>query len=279
MNIGKYLQLYSEDLRLKNYSENTRENYISQVKTFLEHFNGSATKPSEISERAIKEWLLLAKSTNTLKQRISAVKLFYELTGKQPLKFKHIEYPRASKKLPIVLSADEIQRMFDACENLKHRAILALLYACGLRVSELINLKWENIDRSRQIINIIAAKGNKDRQVQLPIALIKLLENYWYQYKSKEYVINGQNSLKYSETSVLQIIKQLAKKAKINKRVYTHLIRHCCFTHMVEAGTDINLIQRLAGHNSVKTTMIYCHISENLISKIKSPIEAIKLSA
>jgi integrase/recombinase XerD len=278
MNIGKYLALYSEDLKLKNYSENTRENYISQVKIFLQYFDGIATKPSEISERDIKQWLLLAKSTNTLKQRISAVKLFYELTGKQPLKFKYIEYPRANKKLPIVLSQDEIQNMFNVCENLKHRVILSILYACGLRVSELINLKWEHIDRSRQIINIIGAKGNKDRQVQLPEQLIKLLENYWYQYHSKEYVINGHESPQYSETSVLQIVKKLAKKAKINKRVYTHLIRHCCFTHMVEAGTDINLIQRLAGHNNVKTTMIYCHISDNLISKIKSPIENINMS-
>lgn len=279
MNIGKYLALYSEDLKLKNYAANTRENYISQVKIFLEYFDGKATKPSEISERDIKQWLLLAKSTNTLKQRISAVKLFYELTGKQPLKFKYIEYPRANKKLPIVLSIDEIQRIFDVCENLKHRVILALLYACGLRVSELINLKWQHIDRSRHIINIIAAKGNKDRQVQLPEPLIKLLEKYWYQYHSKEYVINGQDSPQYSETSVLQIVKQLAKKAKINKRVYTHLIRHCSFTHMVEAGIDINLIQRLAGHNNVKTTMVYCHISDNLISKIRSPLESIKLTA
>lgn len=278
MNIGKYLALYSEDLKLKNYAVNIRENYISQVKIFLEHFNGTATKPSEISERDIKQWLLLAKSTNTLKQRISAVKLFYELTGKQPLKFKYIEYPRANKKLPIVLSEDEIQRMFDVCENLKHRLILALLYSGGLRVSELINLKWIDLDRSRKIINIIAAKGNKDRQVQLPEPLIKLLENYWYQYHSKYYVINGQDSPQYSESSVLHIVKQLAKKAKINKRVYTHLLRHCCFTHMVEIGIDINKIQVLAGHNNVKTTMIYTHISDSIISKIKSPIENINIS-
>lgn len=276
MNIGKYIDQYSEDLKLKNYADNTIKNYCSQVELFLKHFESVATKPSEISEKQIKTWLLEANTINSRKHRISAVKLFYLLTGKQPLKFKYIEYPRSEKKLPIVLSQQEIQSMFTACKNLKHKVILSLLYSCGLRVSELLNLKWNHIDRSRMIINIIAAKGKKDRQVMLSASLVPLLEKYYYQYKSKEYVLNGQFSIQYSETSVNQVVKQLAKKAGIdNKRVYTHLMRHCSFTHMVEAGTDINLIQRLAGHSSVKTTAIYTHISHNLISKIKSPLESI----
>lgn len=279
MNIGKYIQLYSEDLQLKNYAKSSIENYCSQVTQFLSDHQAVATKPSEISERQIKEWLLKAKTINSRKHRLSAVKLFYQLTGKQPLKFKHIEYPRADKKLPIVLSQDEIQRMFDACENTKHRCILALLYACGLRVSELINLKWKHIDRSRMIINVLAAKGNKDRQVMLTASIIPLLEKYYREYRSVEYVFNGwKQEPQYSARSVGEVMKQLATKAGIkNKRVYTHLIRHCTFTHLVENGTDINIIQKLAGHNNVKTTMQYCHISNNLISKIPSPLEGIKL--
>ena len=120
MNIGKYIQLYSEDLRLKNYAESSISNYVSQVKCFLEHFSDVATKPSEINERQIKQWLLSANSINGRRHRLSALKLFYSLTGKQPLKFKHIEYPRLDKKLPIVLSVEEIQKMFSVCENLKH---------------------------------------------------------------------------------------------------------------------------------------------------------------
>lgn len=278
MNIGKYLDLYSEDLRIKNYSQNTIDNYVSQVRCFLLAFNPLVTKPSEINERMIKSWLLQAKTINARKHRISAIKLFYSLTGGQPLKFKNIEYPRADKKLPIVLSQEEVQRMFNACQNIKHKAILAVLYSTGLRVSELINLKWQHIDRSRMIINIIGAKGNKDRQVMLTYGLIELLEKYWKEYKSKEYVFNGwKNEPQYTATSVRQMVKQLAYKAGINKRVYTHLMRHCSFTHMVEAGTDINLIQRLAGHNSVKTTAIYTHISHNIISKIQSPLNSINL--
>lgn len=277
MFIGKYIQLYSEDLRLKNYSERTISNYCSQIKLFLQYFESVATKPSEISERQIKEWLLLANTINSRKHCISAVKLFYSLTGKQPLKLKHVEYPRSEKKLPIVLAQDEIQRMFDVCENLKHRVILALLYSTGMRRSELINLKWSHIDRNRKIINIIQAKGRKDRQVPLPDILIPLLEKYYHEYHPKKYVLNGQFDSQYSATSVLNVIKQLAIKAKIRKHCYTHLIRHCTFTHMVENGTDISLIQKIAGHQNQKTTLIYCHLSDNLISKISSPINSIRI--
>lgn len=168
--------------------------------------------------------------------------------------------------------------MFNVCDNKKHKVILSLLYSCGLRVSELINLKWQHIDRSRMIINIIQAKGNKDRQVMLAPQLIPLLESYYREYKSKVYVLNGwKDEPQYSERSVGQVIKQLAAKAGISKRVYTHLMRHCSFTHMVESGTDINLIQKLAGHSNVKTTSIYTHISHNLISQIQSPLNQINL--
>ena len=126
MRIGKYVELYSEDLKLKNYSENTIANYSSQVKLFLEYFNKVATKPSEISEKQIKEWLMLANSINGRKHRISAVKLFYKYTGKQPLKFKHIEYPRSEKKLPKIIEKDFLLDKISKIENKKHKAIIAL---------------------------------------------------------------------------------------------------------------------------------------------------------
>jgi site-specific recombinase XerD len=209
----------------------------------------------------------------------SALKLYYEKISKNGSeKFKYIERPKKCKKLPIVFSQEEVQRMFDVCENKKHKTILALLYSTGMRAFELINLKWENLDRSRMVINIIKGKGNKDRQVPLSVAIIPLLEEYWREYRSKEYVLNGQNDTpQYSTRSVGNVVKNLAEKAKINKRAYTHLMRHNCFTHMVENGVDINLIKTLAGHSSVKTTMIYTHISHNIISKIQSPIQNIKL--
>lgn len=160
----------------------------------------------------------------------------------------------------------------------KHKAILGVLYACGLRVSELINLKLKHIDRSRMIINIIQAKGGKDRQTMLPESLLSLLEDYYREYLPVEYLFNGQNKEQYSARSVGEVVKQLAQKADIkNKKVYTHLMRHNCFTHMVENGVDIALIQRIAGHSSSKVTNIYLHISHNHISKINSPLNNIRL--
>ena len=276
MDIRKWTEKYSTDCRLKYNSEATQENYISQVRSFLYRFKDEI-EPKSIPNDKIKEWLLEAKTINTRKHRLCALNSFYSLTVRMPDKISKIPYPKSEKKLPIVLSTDEIQRMFDVCENLKHRVILGLLYSCGLRVSELINLKWMHIDRSRMIINIIQAKGKKDRQVGLSQTIIPLLEKYWNQYKPKEYVLNGQNSIQYTDRSVGEVIKQLGEKAGIKKRVYTHLIRHCTFTHQVEMGTDINLIQKLAGHNNVKTTMMYCHISDNLISKVPNPIKNIRI--
>jgi integrase/recombinase XerD len=276
MDYTKWYNKYCVDCDLKYNSKNTRDNYKSCVSLFLNRFK-KIDQPQRVSNDDIKTWLLEAKTINTRKHRLCAVNSFYKLTVGMPNKISKIPYPKSDKKLPIVLSKDEVQKMFDVCDNLKHKTILSLLYACGLRVSELINLKWAHIDRSRMIINIIASKGNKDRQVMLPDLLIPLLEKYYREYKSKEYVFNGQNSLQYSDRSVLQVVKQLSEKAGIKKRVYTHLMRHCSFTHLCENGTDISIIQKLAGHSNVKTTMIYTHISDSLISKINSPLNNIKL--
>lgn len=271
MDILKWHNKYSIDIQLVYNSSATRNNYRSSVWLFLNHFKNEL-EPKAISNEKIKLWLLEAQTINTRKQRLCAINSFYKLTVGMPSKITSIPYPKSEKKLPIVLSQDEVQAMFTACENLKHKVILALLYSCGLRVSELINLQWANLDRSRGIINIINGKGKKDRQVMLSADLLPLLEKYYLQYKPKPYVLQGQFSEQYSATSVGQVIKQLGKKAGIKKRVWTHQMRHNCFTHMVENGTDINLIQKLAGHSNVKTTMMYTHISDALISKIKSPL-------
>lgn len=278
MDFRKWTDRYSIDCRLKYSSVNTQDNYISQVKSYLWYFRNEI-EPKSIPTDKIKLWVLEAKTTNTRKHRLCAINSFYLITVGMPDKVSKIPYPNSDRKLPIVLSVNEIQRMFDVCDNIKHKVILSLLYAAGLRVSELINLKWSHIDRSRMIINIILSKGKKDRQVMLDPLLIPLLEKYFRIYKPVEYVLNGQrDSIQYSDRSVGEVVKQLAIKAGIkNKRVYTHLLRHCSFTHLVEAGTDINLIQKIAGHSSVKTTMMYCHISHNLISTIQSPLQKINL--
>jgi len=278
MQIPKYIDQFRKELMVKNYGQRTIENYCSQIKCYLQYFEKTFTEPSKINEQSIKDYLLTSVTINNQRARHSAIKLFYTYVIRQPLKFKYIQYARKDKKLPIVLSQDDVQKMFSVCENLKHKVILALLYSCGLRVSELINLKWEHIDRSRMVINIIQGKGKKDRQVMLCSKLIPLLESYYREYKSKVYVLNGwMGKLQYTAGSVGQVIKQLAHKAGLKKRVWTHLMRHNSFTHLAESGVDINLIQRLAGHSSVKTTSLYLHLSNSLISKIPSPLNSIAI--
>lgn len=276
MDIRKWHNKYSIDCRMKYNSLATQHNYITQVKSFLSYFKDEV-EPKAIPTEKIKLWLLEAKTINTRKHRLCAINSFYALSVGMPDKVSKIPYPKADKKLPIVLSTIEMQRLFAACTNLKHRAIMVLMYGCGLRISEVLNLKPEHIDSQRMIINIIQAKGKKDRQVMLPEKLLVLLRQYFKQYKPKGFMFNGQNDApQYSENSINQFVKAYAQKAGIrSKRIYAHLFRHTSFTHMMEAGTDINLIQKLAGHNSVKTTMMYCHVSSNLISNIPSPLSSV----
>jgi site-specific recombinase XerD len=276
MNISEHITRFEQELQRRGYAKNTIDTYIGNVSVFF----AKQTKdhPKNINQEDISVFLGSFTESNTQRSYHSAIKLFYEICMRQPNKFKYIPYARKSKKLPIVLSQDEVQQMFTVCENLKHKVILALLYSTGMRVSELINLKWEHIDRSRMIINIIQAKGAKDRQVMLAADLVPLLEQYYRAYKPKDYVLNGwKNEPQYSDRSVGQVIKQLALKAGINKRVYTHLMRHNSFTHMLEHGVDISIIQKLAGHTSPKTTQIYTHISGSLVSKTYSPFSSIKM--
>ena len=267
MNIGKYVQMYSEDLKLKNYSSNTIENYCSQVRLFLNHFNDVATKPSEISEKQIKTWLLLANSINGRKHRISAVKLFYKFTGKQPLKFKNIEYPLSEKKLPQIIEKQFLLDQIEKIENKKHKAIIALAYSTGMRVSEVCNLKICDIDSKRMIITIRQSKGKKDRIVGLSEKILEILRSYFTQYKPKEYLFNGQFDIKYSPTSCNQIVKKY-----LGKDYHFHLLRHSNATALLEAGTDLRIIQKHLGHSSSKTTEIYTHVSTATIQNMALPI-------
>lgn len=273
---SNFTESFEKDLRLKNYCESSIGNYVSQVKMFLFAFK-QKDSPKHISESEIKEWLLKATSINGRKHRLSALKLFYKLTVKQPMKFKYIEYPKSERKLPFPMDVSEIQGIFNACKNLKHRAIIGLLYGCGLRISEAINLKISDIDSKRMVISIIAAKGKKDRQVTLSDPLLKLLRDYFKEYKPNEFLFNGQSSIQYSERSINEFLKSYGEKAGIKRNIHAHLLRHSWATHSLESGVDISILQKLLGHNTQRSTQIYTHVSTALISKIKSPLEAIKL--
>lgn len=277
MEILKYMTEFENELNRKFFREMSIKNYVSCLGVFLKYFDGKKKEPKAINEDDIKEYLRQFKEQNTQRSHHSAIKCFYKYVLNQPNKFRYIEYAKRNRKLPIVHSQDEIQKLISACDNIKHKAVICLMYACGLRVGEVIKLKIEDIDSSRMVINIRDAKGGKDRQVMLPQNLLTLLRNYYNEYKPKIYLFNGQFELQYSERSISQFLKMYSEIAGLNKRIYPHLLRHDSFTHLCESGCDIALIQKLAGHQNIKTTNLYLHTSHTLISKIQSPLNNIIL--
>ena len=211
--------------------------------------------------------VIIANSINGRKHRISAVKLFYKYTGKQPLKFKHIEYPRCERKLPQIIEKDFLLDAISKITNTKHKAIISLAYSTGMRVSEVCNLKISDIDSKRMIITIRQSKGRKDRIVGLSDKILKILRIYFTEYRPKEFLFNGQFDLQYSSTSCNQIVKKY-----LGKEYHFHLLRHSNATALLEAGTDLRIIQKHLGHANCKTTEIYTHVSTNVLSKMALPI-------
>lgn len=188
-----------------------------------------------------------------------------------------LERVKKEKKLPEVLSREEVERLISSYSNLKHRTMILLTYSCGLRRSEVLNLMWSDIDRKRMLLKVRLGKGKKDRLVVLPRKMLKALENYWRGYKSREYVFEGQKAKKYSPTSFSAILKQGLERAGIKKAATLHTLRHSYATHLHEQGVDIFVIQKLLGHSSSKTTEIYTHISTKSLQGVQSPIETMDL--
>jgi integrase/recombinase XerD len=185
------------------------------------------------------------------------------------------DLPRARKPetLPTVFDETEIAAIIKACENLKHKTIICLAYAGGLRVSEIVNLKIGDVDSKRMVINIKQAKGFKDRTIMLSTKLLIMLRAYYKEYKPKTWMFEGQYGLQYSTRSIQIVLQHLKAKAGVTKKGSIHAIRHSFATHLLEGGTDLVSIKELLGHNSIKTTLIYTHVSKKHLSKIQSPLD------
>lgn len=272
------LNVYLETLKLKNYSDNTIKNYRSHFIPFLSFY--PEKKPSQISRKEIIEYLLQIRekknwSASEQNQVINSIKFFYEKVLNRPKQV--YELPRAKKsfQLPGIFSADEVKKIIDVTDNLKHKSMLCLAYAGGLRVSEIVNLKIQDIDSQRMVINLRQGKGRKDRIVMLSEKLLKMLREYFKNYKPKVYLFEGQFGSQYSARSIQAILKNSKFKAGIKKKGSVHSLRHSFATHLLEGGTDILSIKKLLGHNSLRTTMIYTHVSKEHISKIQSPLDKI----
>lgn len=266
MKNSNFIQNYERDLKVKNYSQNTIKNYVSQINMFLGYFK-EKDSPKHISSDDIKNYLLTAKEVNSQRHMHSAIKLFYKLTMHQPKKFQFIEYSRREKRLPKIIDKDYIIQQIGKIENMKHKAIITLTFSTGMRVSEVCNLKIEDIDSKRMLILIKNAKGNKDRYVPLSQTTLETLRIYFLEYHPKEYLFNGQFDLQYSHRSCNQIVKKY-----LGNEYRFHQLRHSNATALLEAGTDLRIIQNLLGHSNVKTTEIYTHVSVNSISKVNTPI-------
>ncbi len=269
------LQKFKKWLLQKRLSENTVNTYLDVTTTYVKfamkkELDLYATKTVEIfNYNYIFE---PNKSISYQNQFISGVKKFFEFKGFLYGEI-HIERPRKERKLPIVLSTDEVKLIFNSVSNLKHKTLLSLLYSAGLRIGEAINLKVTDIDSKRMLIHVKQAKGKKDRYTLLSLAFVKLLRLYYIAYKPTKYLFEGQNREKYSNASAQKILKTAVFKAGIKKRVTLHSLRHSFATHLLEKGTDIRYIQELLGHSSPKTTMIYTHVTETSLKNIKNPFD------
>lgn len=267
---------YLKLLLQKRYSSNTIKIYTSYFRQFQEYFANDNLM--QISSEQINSYIveLISKqdiSASQQNQRINAIKFYYEKVLGRTKSYYKIERPRKEKKLPTILSKWEVHLLLDHIENLKHKCILTTIYSAGLRRSELINLKVEDIDSKRRLIKIRGAKGKKDRHTLLSDKLILLLREYYRSYRPKEWLFEGQKGGKYSPTSVAKILKSAVIKAGIQKHVTPHCLRHSFATHLLEQGTNLRYIQELLGHEDPKTTQIYTRVATNELINIRSPLD------
>lgn len=263
----KIIKICEEKFIYLNYSSRTRDNYLSYIRPFLESLGDKQVIHCNSSD--FQSYLDNYEFTSISQQNqvINSIRFLYKEVLNKKYDKVSFKRPKSEKKLPKVIEGDFIKKQLSKIENLKHKAILTLTYSVGLRVSEVVDLKIEDIDSKRMLIHIKNAKGKKDRIVPLSQNVLELLREYFKEYKPKEHLFNGQNSLRYSTGSCQKIYKKY-----IDSNSSIHTLRHSSFTNLLESGTDLRIIQKIAGHTSSKTTEIYTHVSTNTLSKVKLPI-------
>jgi len=260
---------FRRELEIRNFSRKTIKSYMFAVGKFLEF---SENKKTGLNENAVKDYivfLLEKQNPSTVSQNLSAIQFFFEEVLNQNIKIPH---PKRNKPIPIILTIKEIRKLIEITSNIKHKLIIKMLYGCGLRVSEIINLKKEDIDFNEDLIKIKLAKGRKDRFVNIPNSLKKELESYC-NLNNKEILFPSSRGGKLTTATIRKIIKNSSKKAGIKKDIHPHTLRHSFATHLLEQGTDLRIIQKLLGHSDIKTTQIYLSVSNQLIKNIKSPLD------
>jgi integrase/recombinase XerD len=265
-----------DDMQLRNLAPRTIKAYVSRVGTFARHLGRSPEALGPDDVRAYLLHLVQEKhvSWTVYNQTVAALKFLYEVTLERPGVLQRIRCPRQPKKLPVVLSLEETARFFAAIVGLKHRAILMTAYAAGLRISEVVALRLEDIDSQRMVLRVRQGKGRRDRNVMLSPRLLDLLRGYWKVARPAEWLFPGDiPGRPITAGSVHHIGAQAARAAGLGKHVTVHTLRHSFATHLLEAGTDIRTIQVLLGHRNLKTTAIYTHVSPTAVEATRSPLD------
>jgi integrase/recombinase XerD len=264
-----YIKQLENECRLKGFSIQTIKSYTFWLTKYLEFIDKNSLN---IDNESVRCYLLSMKSsTNTNRLAYASISFFFKYILKKPFSTIDIPSKKKPKQLPKVLSKEEIIKMIDLTDNLKHKLVIQLLYSSGLRLNELINLKRQDIDIQRNLINVRQGKGRKDRITLLSNKLKIDLLSYYSTYPiNSNYIFTGRNG-KYTKKSVQKILENTGKIIK--KRVTPHMLRHSFATHLLEQGTDIRHIQKLLGHSNLETTQIYTHVSNKDIAKIRSPLD------
>ncbi len=263
-------------LKGKRYSQSTIQTYTFFIADFI-NFH-TKTPLAELTNRAVElfiETVFMERNYSVSSQRqfISALKIFTVFCPQTKIHNLSLERPKKSRILPSVLSQEEVLRIIQYTQNIKHRAILTLLYSCGLRIGELINLKLIDFHIDRKQLIVKKGKGRKDRYVSLADSFLPLLSNYYHSYQPTIYFVEGQNGGKYSAESIRSFLRKSCKKAGIRKPVTPHTLRHSYATHLLENGVDLRYIQTLLGHSKPETTMIYTHVQRKDLMEIQNPLD------
>jgi len=272
---------FSDYIKARRYSSKTINSYVECMRIFLnfhrqKHYLEIDNKDIDYFNR---NYILKKKLSATYQgQFINAIKLFYAKIPHKKLVIDYMERPRTGSPLPKVLSKEDVAKLLSSTENIKHKTMLSVIYSCGLRRGELINMKITDIDSKRNVINIRHAKGDKDRIAPLSDKILTLLREYYKIYRPQKWLFEGSiPGTQYTETSLHKVFQQAKTKAGIKIPCTLHSLRHCYATHLLEAGTDIRYIQELLGHKHSKTTEIYTHVTTKSIQKIKSPFDDLDL--
>ena len=278
--MGKLCEKMRQDMAIRGLSARTQETYLERMRSFV-RFHGKSPELLGLNEiYQYQVYLAQQKKASwcIFNQSVCAIRFFYTKTLHREWDIRHIPYQKQGRKLPTVLSKEEVRAVLRVTGNLKHRALIQTLYGAGLRLQEALHLSYTDVDSQRMLLRVRQGKGKKDRYVMLSPTLLGTLRAYWKAcpVKPTTYLFPGRDPTRVLTARTAQrILQQAQKKARIRKRVTPHVLRHCFATHLLEDGHDVRTIQLLLGHKSLRTTCTYTHVARNFLQKTASPLDTL----